>query len=345
VTGRDVHPAGAGPSDGRSGPERPAGAGPDARHVGRSCSVLASPVDELVHPELAIWRANVGSPVAFDLAPPLASAPRGLVVLCWNLNIGAGRLGAVLQRLRDGFLPPFTPSADRPLIVLAQEAYRADATVPPDANDLHGRVRPGADPEDVVAVARAFGLSLRYAPSMRNGAHRSDRGNAILSTAALATAHAFVLPYVRQRRVVVTAELAGLPGLVFASAHLDVTGQAARRPANPFGRGRRAQARALAEQLDDPGRDIILGADLNSPFGTLDPAYRALIRAGFRPPRRIGRWIRTHRALPLHLDHVLVRQGTAGRVGRVFIARLRRGPDAPGSDHDALLARIGLDAG
>ena len=42
--------------------------------------------------------------------------------------------------------------------------------------------------DDVVEAAHALGLNLRYVPSMRNGAERSDRGNAILSDLPLSDA-------------------------------------------------------------------------------------------------------------------------------------------------------------
>ena len=66
---------------------------------------------------------------------------------------------------------------------------------------------PRAPRADIVEVADALGLNLRYVPSMRNGADRSDRGNAILSDLPLSHAWAFELPLVLQRRVPVAATL------------------------------------------------------------------------------------------------------------------------------------------
>jgi len=328
------------------------------------------------HPHLAIWHANVGEPVALDHAPPLPGPPAELDVVSWNVHIGRGRIDAVLERLHA--LHPRPDGATRPLVLLLQEAYRADPSLPPCANACHGG-RPGRGPrQDVVTAARELGLSLRYAPSMRNGVEPSDRGNAVLSTAALGPAHAFALPYVRQRRVVVAAELAGVPGLTFASAHLDTHGvprdhalpgpaagtrAAARQHGSagpldrfrrrfahlgPLGRGRAVQARALAERLAGQGT-VVLGADLNSLFGDRDPAVRALAAAGWSAARRAGGRRHTLAGpLRLLLDHILFRNAGAYNV-EVAVRRLEppRGAAVPlafGSDHHPLHARIRLTA-
>ncbi len=92
----------------------------------------AVPVFELIsgeadHPELARWRTNVGLPVALDLAP---SPPVTVDVLCWNLCIGRSPLGEMLDRLASGEFGGAGANPERPLVVLAQEAYRADESVP-----------------------------------------------------------------------------------------------------------------------------------------------------------------------------------------------------------------------
>jgi endonuclease/exonuclease/phosphatase family metal-dependent hydrolase len=187
---------------------------------------------------------------------------------------------------------------------------------------------------------------------MRNGAHRSDRGNAILSTVALADSSAFELPFVRQRRSAVTTRIAGLPAVLLASAHLDVSGQPDRRRLGPFGAGRSIQAKALAERLvTDANDSVFLGADLNTQLGMFDPALRALVEAGLRPARRVGRWRHTYHKGPVRLllDHVLYLAPPDHDVA-VSVRRLDerpgdRGRHVFGSDHHPLLVAVDLDVG
>jgi endonuclease/exonuclease/phosphatase family metal-dependent hydrolase len=302
-----------------------------------------------LHPELDRWRDNIGAPVAFD--GPLRAAPRlvGLDVLCWNVAIGLGRLDTVLGRLMDE-LHGRAPTPERPLVVLLQEAYRSDDSVPAAGDSPHhGGHAPRTERHDIAALARQHGLSLRYSPSMRNGAHRSDRGNAILSTVRLDDAHAILLPHVRQRRVAVAARMAGHPALSFVSAHLDTRGRTRGSAAlrSGIGAGRAAQAAALGAALRELHGSVILGADLNSYLGIADPAVRALAAAGMQPARRVGGWRHTfHAPVRLLLDHVLFRSDD-GRITAAAVTRLDEAPGDRsrrvfGSDHHPLLARIDL---
>jgi endonuclease/exonuclease/phosphatase family metal-dependent hydrolase len=309
--------------------------------------------DEAQHPELDRWRANVGAPVAFDSMQSAAAELHGVDVLCWNVAIGLGKLDLVLQRFTTGFSGGSGFPPERPLVILLQEAYRADGSVPDASAGVHhgGRGPAAGERTDVATIARSHGLSLRYSPSMRNGSHPSDRGNAILSTVRLADARAVVLPLVRQRRVAVTASIAGHPDLTFVSAHLDTHGtpRTPSRLRRPFGRGRAAQAAALGDALGQFPGSVVLGADLNSYIGMTDPAVRALIAAGMHPARRVGGWRHTfHTPLKLLLDHVLYRSSTP----RIISAEVTRLDEAPadrsrtvfGSDHHPLLARVDFDA-
>ncbi len=309
--------------------------------------------DEAEHRVLARWRRNVGAPVALDLAPPAPAGIRGLDLLSWNLKVGAARLDRLLGRLREGAHGGAGRDPGRPLVLLVQEAFRADDSVPeraPEPGFAGGDLTP-PHPEDLVETARRHGLSLRYAPSMRNGAARSDRGNAVLATAALGRSHAFSLLYVRQRRVAVGAQLAGVAGVDVVSAHLDTH----RRPFEgdsprfALGGARAHQAERLAEAVvrrDAPG-GVILAGDFNTPLGERDPAYRALLGAGLLPARRVWEWKHTHHGLVRFLlDHVLYHPG-GGRVAAVEVLRLDehprdRGPAIYGSDHHPLLARVTL---
>jgi endonuclease/exonuclease/phosphatase family metal-dependent hydrolase len=312
--------------------------------------------DEL-HEELDAWRVNVGSPIAIDAGPVAPPRLAGIDVLSWNVAIGQGRLGAVLERLRTGTASAIGTAPDRPLIILVQEGFREDDTVPGAAESLHhgGRLASGRR-TNIVALAEESGLSLRYSPSMRNGTDCSDRGNAVMASVRLADSHAFLLPYVRQRRVAITARIAGHPDIAFVSAHLDTHGRTrraavARPPAARsvrIGAGRAAQARALARALDDIEGSVVLGADLNSLFGMTDPAVHELVEAGLHPARRIGNWTHTfHRPLRLLLDHVFFRSADH-RIRGVSVHRIDevegdRSRTVFGSDHHPLLARVELD--
>jgi len=291
---------------------------------------------------LHAWRSNVGESVALDLAPPASgSAVTSLVVLSWNLWIGRGRLTEVVGRVRE--------MTDAPLVVLAQEAFRADASVPHRtvarraAGGFPPRVVPRADIAELAATLR---LNLRYVPSMRNGTGASDRGNAILSDLPLAQVRGFELPFVLQRRVPLVATLAiGEDAFQIVSAHLDPRGPAGARVVG--GEGRARQARYLLERLADGL--TVLGADLNLSRGKRERAWRLLHQAGFTTgvPAVHQPWRHTFHALPrLVLDYLVLRDDD-GRVATASVERLDehprdRGATVFGSDHHPLLARIEL---
>jgi endonuclease/exonuclease/phosphatase family metal-dependent hydrolase len=299
---------------------------------------------------LESWRQNVGATVALDLpAGATVAESRSVIVLSWNVWIGRGRLREVISLIRDGGFSRQGADPDLPLIVLVQEAFRSDNSVPAVPSGQAGRVLvAGLGPqEDVVETAQALGLSLRYAPSMRNSIARSDRGNAILSSLPLEEAHAFELPLVLQRRVAVSAAVnLGGTKVRLVSAHLDPRGPPGHRWLGAA--GRELQARYLLSSVTDD--TVVLGADLNLGRGRYERAWRLLGEAGFTfgVVPSLPRWRHTFHALPrLILDYLLIRdrQGTTIREGRVH--RLDehprdRGPRVFGSDHHPLLARIDL---
>jgi endonuclease/exonuclease/phosphatase family metal-dependent hydrolase len=300
------------------------------------------------------WRLGVGAPVALD-APVVSGTGatwRGrLLVLTWNLWIGRGRLVEVVARVRAAFGAKAPDEPEPPLLILAQEAFRADQSVPPvprgsTARDFSTRFLPE---HDIRAAAGELGMTLRYVPSMRNAAHRSDRGNAILSTLPLADAWGWELPFVLQRRVALGATVClpdGRP-LRVASAHLDPRGLAARDVLGVAGRA--LQTRTLLRNLLDasgPG-PTLLGADLNLARGRREPAFRLLDEAGFRHgvPERSPAWRHTYHRMPrLILDWALARDPDDA-IAHLDTVRLDehpqdRGPYVFGSDHHPLLTEI-----
>jgi endonuclease/exonuclease/phosphatase family metal-dependent hydrolase len=309
------------------------------------------PHDDDERLQLDAWRRNVGPQVAIDAAPPkpVASDARTLVVLSWNVWIGRGRLREVISRIRDGDFAAQGADPESPLVVLIQEAYRRDLSIPPAPAGRAGRmlVAQLGVQEDVVETAQALGLNLRYAPSMRNGMLPSDRGNAILSTLPLEDARAVELPLVLQRRVAVSAAITvGRHRLRLVSAHLDPRGPPGHQWLGASGRA--VQARHLVASLSD--ETVVLGADLNLGRGRYEPAWRLLGDAGFTfgVPASSPTWRHTFHALPrLVLDYLLIRD-RAGAIHHARVHRLDehprdRGPRVFGSDHHPLLARVDLD--
>jgi len=297
------------------------------------------------------WRRNVGSHVALDLTAPSAQnhTHRSLIVLSWNIWIGRGRLKEVVSRIRGGDYAQLGADPNLPLVVLAQEAYRSDPSIPPlSEGGGTGRVLVAqlGEQVDIVETAEELGMNLRYAPSMRNGAWPSDRGNAILSTLSLEDAHAFELPLVLQRRVAVTSAVRlGQTRVRLISAHLDPRGPPGHKWLGASGRA--LQAQHLISLVEDD--TAILGADLNLGRGRYEQAWRLLGEAGFTfgVPPSLPRWRHTFHALPrLVLDYLLVRDRGAAIAG-ARVHRLDEHPDDRGarvfgSDHHPLLARVDL---
>jgi endonuclease/exonuclease/phosphatase family metal-dependent hydrolase len=292
------------------------------------------------------WRQNVGTPVALDLVEPVSTVVTSLVVLSWNVWIGRGRLRELVTRIREGEFAALGAAPELPLLVLVQEAYRSDPTIPPPSGGSTGRVLVAqlGPQEDIVDTARRLNMSLRYAPSMRNGALRSDRGNAILSTLPLSDAQAVELPLVLQRRVAVSSAVAiGPRPLRVVSAHLDPRGPPGHRWLGAA--GRELQARHLVGAI--PHESAVLGADLNLGRGRYERAWRVLNEAGFTfgVPSAVPAWRHTFHALPrLVLDYILVRDRREiirqASIRRLDEHPLDRGPRVFGSDHHPLLCRI-----
>ena len=239
------------------------------------------------------WCASVGAPVVTAAHQPPAQVRR-LVVLSWNVGVGAGRLGALVESIRARAARP--ASGDLGLVVLLQETFRGGPDIPeavPPGVDAPGAIRPDRPAPDIVEVARRLGMSLVYVPSMRNGAatsryEREDRGNAILSTEPLSDVTAIELPFAKQRRVAVAATVTvrGHGSRIrVVSAHLDTPG-----------RGTLGQASALAEFIGAAKGDVplVLGIDANALLGRSGVIVGRLARVLPLPPSctrgRTGPW-------------------------------------------------------
>jgi endonuclease/exonuclease/phosphatase family metal-dependent hydrolase len=298
---------------------------------------------------LDAWCGTTGPPVIAP-APLIASGPADeLVVVSWNLHVGAADVPELVRRLRAGTFTDGIPVTR--FVLLLQEAHRAGPRVPRTvgrAPSVPRAIRTairGRERQDIVATARTLGLALYYAPSMRNGTAEEtdeDRGNAILSTEPLSAFWAVELPFERQRRVAVSAVVSGRDRMRRAwrlrvvSAHLDSMASA-RRLWVSGPRTRARQTRGLLEVLDAGSRDepIVLGGDLNTWLGFSDPAYREMARFLPDVARRDSR--PTFGGL-LRLDHLFA------RVPSSWTVRAVRVDDRLGSDHHALLARIRLQS-
>jgi endonuclease/exonuclease/phosphatase family metal-dependent hydrolase len=289
------------------------------------------------------WCRAVGPAVLTVPTQQDGDVPRritDLVVVSWNVHVGAGDVVRLVETLRSGRWTDGRP-VER-FVLLLQETYRSGGMVP--GAERSGRwaatVRPRlARPRlDAVELAEALGLSLYYVPSMRNGPPAQtdeDRGNAILSTEPLTDLEAIELPFERQRRVVVQATIPldaapGEPGeaLRLTSAHFENLGP--RRRLGIFSTAsRREQAEALIDRLPARG-PAVLGGDLNTWFGTLEPAYRRLA-ARFDPVTQADS--RPTFGGVLRLDHLLVRLPAGWDARTIRLERF-------GSDHHPLLAHL-----
>jgi endonuclease/exonuclease/phosphatase family metal-dependent hydrolase len=197
---------------------------------------------------------------------------------------------------------------------------------------------------DIDAIARRLALNIYYLPAMRNGEGREDRGNAILSTVPLTDPVAIELPFERQRRVAaavsaeVTTERAGIQRLRLVSTHFE-TSLALGRGGPSAARLRQAVALvdALAQTTTPADRATIVGGDLNTSWGSDEPAVRYL-RKMFpdgRGPAAGATW-RGPYGSGAQLDYVLIRDPRGP-------AEVQRGRQRYGSDHHPLITVVRVD--
>ena len=217
------------------------------------------------------WCASVGPPVLMASVTQPTEVNR-LVVVTWNVHVGGGQV--------EDFVKAHWADRDHSgLVLLLQETYRADETVPdsfPKGLKVPSAIRPKPRSVDVLRLAERLKMSVTYVPSMRNGrateeGQREDRGNAILSTEPLSDVRAITLPFGKQRRVAVAATITPRSSTIgpirVVATHFDI------------GSSRVAQATAFADRIGELSElPIIVGGDFNSPSGLRDQAVQAVSR-------------------------------------------------------------------
>lgn len=280
------------------------------------------------------WCDGVGGPLVADAPHTAPEATLPLTVISWNTHVGGGDVARLVDDARAGRL---TGSPVGTLVLLLQEVYRGSASVPatPPSGARFAAAEapspPGGQRQGIGRAAEAAGLTLLYVPSMRNGVDAEDRGNAILSSAALDGLEAIELPLERQRRVAVAAEITVRSGtpvrLRLVSTHF--TNMVPHHLWALSETGRVRQARALSAALDD-NQPTVLGGDLNAWFGYHDGAFRELARVLplARPADRRPTFG------PMRLDHILARLPAGWHI------TVGRAASRYGSDHYPLVAVI-----
>lgn len=278
------------------------------------------------------WRAAVGPAVHDRAGRSCEDAPiDSLLVVSWNVHIGHADIRRFVSDLRGGRLIPGVPV--RHFVLLLQEAFREGDVVPKTAMSSACPRRMGGSGPDIEDLSDSLALAMFYVPSMRNGcdpgARLQDRGNAILSTLPLTSLKAVELPLVRQRRVVVMADVNGHTSaganwtLSLASVHFE--NRAAGTPRD-WVRGRARQARVLVSALPD-SKLAAVGGDFNTLDGAGEPAVQIVgERFANSPDHPRGISYVSHVMMRSHLDYLFF-QSSGPRPAPYWRARARYGSD------------------
>jgi endonuclease/exonuclease/phosphatase family metal-dependent hydrolase len=281
----------------------------------------------------------------------VASGVDSIAVVAWNVAVGGGDARRLIDDLRTGRLTGGQPPEH--FVILLQEAHRTGSAVPqhiPTWAAAAGAIRkspPAGGRLDVTALAWVEGLHLFYVPSMRNGGPGQgapeDRGNAILSTLPLTGLTAVELPYERQRRVAVFANVEGRSStgepwrLRVVSAHLD-NRAALSRIHRSFGAAQSNQARGLLSALDGETPTVV-GGDLNTWYRETNAGAVRILQARFasvedHPPGGTA-------DLPLFLPDVKLDHLFFG-LPDSWDARYEVAEDRYGSDHKPLVGWVSM---
>lgn len=334
--------------------------GTDGREAEEDATALAlpdrteaewqGPRDGAARHQLNAWCAAVGPAVFGGWADPPTERVDSIAVLSWNVHVGGGDLRGLVRDLREGVFTSGVPVEH--FVLLLQEAYREDDTVPAFDPGLPfgsgvSLAPPTGERRDIVADAEDLGLSIFYAPSMRNGEGRGstpeDRGNAILATLPLTDPVAIELPLARQRRVVVSAAVPLEPvsaegedptAIQVSSVHLENDASGLTRDEA----ARLQQAEALIEGLSEAELAVAAG-DINTwTRGWDEAAVRVLLDAfPDTPPFPQGHtYERGFGFVRRYLDYIFYRVPDGARVRTIRI------PDPYASDHFPLLGSLVL---
>jgi endonuclease/exonuclease/phosphatase family metal-dependent hydrolase len=273
--------------------QRPAGG---CRHADTPQVRWVTPSDPDERRRLQAWCEAVGPPAGIAGEAPPPDDGRPLLLVSWNMAVGAGRLEQLLAYVRRAH----QRDAPAHLVLLLQEAFRAGDVPATCAGHVRRARRLGSripDRRDLISTARALGLNAVYVPSMRNGrdcreAPFEDRGNAIVSTLPLDDVTAIELPLARQRRVAVAATIRHRGRrITVVSTHFDALSR----------HRRQAQALRLARDLLAWDGPVIIGGDFNAGpadrglgalarhFPQIDCAPGATHTSGWRPDRLFAR--------------------------------------------------------
>lgn len=243
-------------------------------------------------------------------APVVApDAPSILAVVTWNMDAGRGDLPRLADDLSSGRLAGGRPVPDYALLL--QEAV-------------------AGGPRDVLAFARARGLSAYFAPVRERAGGAS--GNAILSTRPLGATRTVALPRERQPRVAAAAEI-GIGGitLLLMSAHLENRLGLLDGVFADVARGR--QAEALISSVP-AGAHAAVGGDMNTMLGPDEPAWRVLVkRFPDTPHERLQPTFRNR----LVLDHLFFDLPDGWHAFQRVVS------DRYGSDHHPVIGLISAE--
>lgn len=303
------------------------------------------------------WCDGVGASLAHaSSAAEHVAGFDSLMVITWNNGVGSGDLTGFISWVRE-LLTARGWSQDQ-FVLLLQEVYSDRNTAPlqpPDRArhaDRIGEARSRSARSEVSRAAAAHGLSLFYAPSMRNGAgdgfRSEDRGNAIMTPLQISSPVAVELPFEAQRRVAQTVVVrhetsSGAPWCFrLANVHLDLRSGRwgpVLGLGNPWGKVRQLQG--LLAVLPE-GPNTILGGDLNSHFwGGRSESEPAVDELGDRftrgTPHQEAITTVHHFVLGFALDHLAFDLPGTWTVGPIVAA-----PDPWGSDHTPLLSWIAI---